>query len=320
MHTRSILFTGAGFTANWGGFLNNEMWSQIFNQKEIQNSEKIRSVLLGTFDFELALEIIQNNPDYGDIDKGIMWHAVDIAFEKLDSVIKDKGTTEPEAKLQDVRQFIKDILGRRRGFFFTLNQDLFVERFLFGPARLRPGIIPENPLPIAIAGIQKLAACKAPSKEEIEHNGNRYLQEAGSDNVVYIKLHGSQDWKGSFGLRLKVIGGGKRDVIEREPILRFYFETFVKILSEKNSRILIIGYGFRDEHVNRILIDSIKNHGLRVFVVSPLSPEDFRDTLAKNQCYEIWKGLSSYYPRTLRDLLASRRSARDVVDSLLFGI
>lgn len=70
---------------------------------------------------------------------------------------------------------------------------------------------------------------------------------------------------------------------------------------------LIIGYGFKDPHINQRIAEAVTNHGLKVFIISPIQPNKF--------CYElgagpehpvntIWNnGLHGYYRGTLQDLL-----------------
>jgi hypothetical protein len=54
MHLENLLLTGAGFTATWGGFLNEEMRANIFNQQDVKNNAKVRSKLLSYSECEAA--------------------------------------------------------------------------------------------------------------------------------------------------------------------------------------------------------------------------------------------------------------------------
>ena len=78
--------------------------------------------------------------------------------------------------------------------------------------------------------------------------------------------------------------------------------------------LLIIGYGFQDSHINRVLSDSINNDGLKVSVISPVSPNDFymrelkaHELFASN--LPIWEGLHRYYCGTTSDLIAKRAAS-----------
>src|SRR5439155_13282313 len=91
-----------------------------------------------------------------------------------------------------------------------------------------------------------------------------------------IKLHGSMNWQREVGGRkVMIIGGGKLTQIRSEPLLDWYYKIFKQVLSRKNQRLLVIGYGFGDPHINDVILKSVREHGLRLYVVSPHEPEDF---------------------------------------------
>ena len=72
---------------------------------------------------------------------------------------------------------------------------------------------------------------------------------------------------------------------------------------------MVIGYGFHDKHINKVIADSIKDHGLEVYVVSPLDPENFKNELnPKPYGKEIFSGLSGYFPYTLSDIFPTDQS------------
>jgi len=50
--SKCILLTGAGFTHNFGGFLGEEMWAEIFNHPEIQKQSNVRELMLHDHDYE----------------------------------------------------------------------------------------------------------------------------------------------------------------------------------------------------------------------------------------------------------------------------
>ena len=102
-----------------------------------------------------------------------------------------------------------------------------------------------------------------------------------------------------------IIGKSKSEPIEREPILKCYFELFKKALSFPESRLLIIGYGFRDPHINEVIVESIKKSQLKVFIICPQEPNDFmKNTLINAETYKdtIWEAVAGYYPYTLKEI------------------
>jgi hypothetical protein len=62
----------------------------------------------------------------------------------------------------------------------------------------------------------------------------------------YFKLHGSMNWRNPSGGHLLVMGGNKPTTIQRHPILMWYAQKFVEQLSMPGARLMVIGYGFRD--------------------------------------------------------------------------
>ena len=85
----------------------------------------------------------------------------------------------------------------------------------------------------------------------------------------YIKLHGSFNWMSTSGSNAVVIGYQQDKQIENEPLLDRYFDLFKKVLFLPNRKLMIIGYGFREPHINRVIADAVENKGLRVYVISP---------------------------------------------------
>jgi len=106
-----------------------------------------------------------------------------------------------------------------------------------------------------------------------------------------------------------VIGKGKVNQIQKEPILSWYFNLYKKIISQPNSQMLIIGYGFGDKHINEVIAKSIKNYGLKIYIISPISPEQFQKNIFKlSYGKDIWLGLNGYYPYKLVELFPGDQS------------
>src|SRR5690606_12274917 len=72
-----------------------------------------------------------------------------------------------------------------------------------------------------------------------------------------LKLHGSSNWRTVDSKEMLILGGGKKEAIARYPVLSWYFQEFSRRLSEPNTRLMIIGYSFRDAHINEVLHSSI---------------------------------------------------------------
>ena len=48
-----------------------------------------------------------------------------------------------------------------------------------------------------------------------------------------------------------------------------YVASFRRMLNEPNSRLMIIGYGFGDQHINAEIENAAKDSDLRLFIVDP---------------------------------------------------
>ena len=65
-----------------------------------------------------------------------------------------------------------------------------------------------------------------------------------------------------------VIGGTKSKAIANTPILQAYIDAFQNALSAADAKLMVIGYGFRDDHINEAISSATKS-GLRLFNISP---------------------------------------------------
>ena len=299
--TNYILFTGAGFTDNFGGFLASEMWAHIFNKKVIQSNEIVRNLMLRAdldFDYETTYRIIMDSDDYNPKEKDAIRFAVEMTYTTLDSNIVERYESLG-SNVQTLNSFINLFSKRQRvGFFFTINQDMFIERFHRNGLYKCPGVRFTVARHLGRAPLRDLGYGELPSQKEIEENKKDYF----SKNFFYIKLHGSQNWMAGNAM---VIGGRKKEQIEKVPILKLYFEIFEKVLYQPNKKILIIGYGFKDEHINQIIMKAMKAYGLKIYIISPQKPKEFLDSLIladSLNAFDIWDGLAGYYPYYLKDL------------------
>lgn len=118
--------------------------------------------------------------------------------------------------------------------------------------------------------------------------------------LSYCKLHGSWAWHRSNCTKpIHVTGANKLDAIKCEPLLRWYFELFKKALNRSGVRLLVIGYGFNDRHINDVVRAAVREHGLKLCVVDPRGPQRFNGefvhpkgeghTLVHHQ--DIWEGV-----------------------------
>jgi hypothetical protein len=91
----------------------------------------------------------------------------------------------------------------------------------------------------------------------------------------YIKLHGSSDWlRSGPEPTLLVLGGSKSVEIAQDPLLSWYHKLFRDALIRSGARLMIIGYGFADRHINEVIAQAANGRNLTIFVVDPASGVD----------------------------------------------
>ena len=71
-----------------------------------------------------------------------------------------------------------------------------------------------------------------------------------------MKLHGSRGWLSHHGSDAMVMGTQKASIIEKEPLLKWYFSLFAEVINRPDTGLLIAGYGFRDEHINLCIVNA----------------------------------------------------------------
>jgi hypothetical protein len=71
---------------------------------------------------------------------------------------------------------------------------------------------------------------------------------------------------------LLVIGREKAGTIAQHPILHWNYQKFEHYLHRDDTRVMVIGYGFGDEHINQSLVDAHQAGKLSlIYLVQPSS-------------------------------------------------
>lgn len=286
-----VLLTGAGFTKNFGGYLASEMLPEIRNDA----SESLKNWIdkRTPSDFEALYDEALKSGDEELVED--MNTAVRSSFKRMDDQIRDRIRRGPyENTIRNppfvFGEFISKFSGdqsQSRSFWFTLNQDLFVERAWNSGGRqinIRiPGL--ENGYwfhphvrGYDIFGDELRERLPENRVEEFELEG-RTNPFDGAFNFIYIKLHGSVNWQSHEGGDCLVIGTRKSEQIKNEPILGQYFDAFKKILCRPDCRLLVMGYGFGDAHVNEVICEAICNSGMTIFVSNRMGYDQLREDL-----------------------------------------
>jgi hypothetical protein len=310
--SNTILLTGAGFTKNFGGFLAREMWAQIHNRLQKYNEESLLQIIRDEFDYEKIFEELVKGTEYSDEQKDKVNKSFLEAYKFMDQIICNEEALYGGNHYIDtngIRNFLNEFSNNRRepGFFFTLNQDIVFERYFRIVRFTIPGFIKyidANTIDINNTPFSDSWCIDAPTEKVLEQKKDKMNWQ--NESFYYIKLHGSFHWKDSERENMMVIGTSKEEDIEKEPILRWYKQIFESVLSKPDCRILIIGYGFRDQHINKVIVNSIKDKGLKLFVICPVDPETFKNDTLRNTGPDnkkiIWEAVSGYYPYTIQTI------------------
>lgn len=300
------IFTGAGFTKNFGGFLATEMWAQIFNDRRTQSQPKLRASLQENYDFESVYSEILDGEHFSVDEKHIISDVVHDAYKRLDDAIRGwvfNDSSPHPVNIYGLGKLQTTIHSAAKGgptYFFTLNQDIFVERNWGHPSPGAPRFSQDF---LAIRGreFNQNEFVTLPNENTATLIQNGLSSHSG---IHYIKLHGSYGWKSSDGSSQLVIGKNKEALIQKEPLLSGYFDLFQNYIREGGKKMLIIGYGFKDQHINQVLLDGVEKHGLEVYIVSTQSPAELRYQIEHGHYYakNILDGLRGYFPYQLKEI------------------
>ena len=236
---RTLLLTGAGFTKSFGGLLGSEMWAAIFNQPQIRADQALRGLMLtNNFNYEVVYEHVLTSSAYTDLQKTVFSEALQIPYNDMDAAIyewRSRYVTGSACCAHFIDRFFR--AGDGRAFFFTLNQDIFIERFfstansiltlpgLYSPKwfndHLGPALLPEDDVML-------------PTESELENIKQKFWTK-GAGKFMYVKLHGSFGWRAHDGSDALVIGQAKEGRIKKEPLLGWYLSLFEEAVQEGNK-------------------------------------------------------------------------------------
>jgi uncharacterized protein len=271
--SKRVLLTGAGFSRNWGGYTAAEMWSRILGDADVQENEELRGLLIEDTSFETALAKARTGSVSNDAAQKLE-KATLRAFQSLDRQLLSAAISGPDwINIYSVQKFLCRFfwhpLGKSppdTGYIFTVNQDLWLEHFLISTDTYGA----KHPaLPgVRLASHNRFFHGRRPGNDDDPRvNIGATVEEIllkGQFN--YIKLHGSFNWRTATGEPVMVIGDHKALQISSSPLLDFYHEAFEQVLQAGDVRLMIIGYGFGDEHINSVIASAVQQCGLRVFI------------------------------------------------------
>jgi len=269
-----LLLIGAGFSRNWGGWLATEAFEHLLGSPEVARDPDLRRLLWKHQErggFEDALAELQaqfaQNPGSAREPLMALQDAIKRMFDDMNAAFM------AAADWQFGQHHIERQIGTfltRFDAIFTLNQDVLLEHHY----------VNDN---IALIGKKKWVGAelpgmrRVPSQEPIHANSwsrstwSPLSEDDFKADTIFqpiYKLHGSSNWTRADGQPLLIMGGTKVLEIGQTPILNWYARVFGESLSAAGAKLMVIGYGFRDEHINAAIARAV-GRGLKLFIVSP---------------------------------------------------
>jgi len=313
---KHYLLLGAGFSRNWGGWLANEAFEYLLGDRAIIRNALLRDLLWKNQPkggFEAALDELRQIA-HREPTQQVLLGAFESAIVRMFDAMNAGYNSQPfEFRHSMVdRRPLQSFLSRFTAIF-TLNQDLLLERHYLankdnnhdfeswktwqvpGMKLLRQE--PEKPVYPAAIGLWQPTGL--------------HLLESGQP---VFKLHGSSNWRTTDGKEMLILGGGKKGSIAGYPVLNWYFEEFANRLCEPDTRLMVIGYSFRDDHVNEVLHAAI-SRGLKMFVIDPNGSDVAKVVNPTAQPGHIYVKKPLEEDVQLSLIGASRRSLREIFGS-----
>lgn len=260
-----VALLGAGFSRNWGGWLATEVLGEILGR--VADDPEVYGKLRHNKNFEDTLAELQaDDRTCGTVkSRERLEHFESCVLSTFAEMNQSFAELAGWGLSNDKRESIDAFLARF-DVIFTLNQDLLLELHYRNELET-----PRRWSGINFPGMGPPANWYSFRPEERltptwQPQGDVKID----DNVQpVIKLHGSVNWRDPEGNQLLVMGGGKYQTIERHPVLRRYLDIFTEVLGTGQTKLMAIGYGFNDSHINDILVSAGTQHGLQMHLVNP---------------------------------------------------
>ena len=322
MERKTTYLIGAGFSKAFGGFLASEFAELLLCQPAFREQPFLRQELVRTGDFEVVLHMVRGGmPNlYAQVLRDL-----DQVFRKHEQSLGGDNVSKRLSAIDGIESFLyhtlimallRDPLSRA----FTLNQDALLERSSGFES-------PHGPLYFCIPhgmhdGVEWPRETLEPDQfwradyanagtgwhpdGEFRPGRARVAKEAGHFHVV--KLHGSWTWRrANSGLPVLVVGQDKRIDLEEQFFSRM-MSMFRGRVREPGNRLIVVGYSFRDEHINEAICGLLDSSGgeLEVFDVLPIDRwyQAVRD--AKGVDPRLITRLSNYSSRGVEEFLLNR--------------
>jgi hypothetical protein len=292
------LLLGAGFSRNWGGWLANEVNEYLLGDANLPKSLK-EEILCGG-GFEVVLGKLQS--------PGSAIDHLTALLSALEEMFKAMNTSLLTTQFQFDQDYRLRRFLAKFDAIFALNQDLLLEKHYVAPN-----------FDISINCVDRWNSVVRPGLPpiEIEAYGGYTIKTLTSniDTSIpkqaqpYFKLHGTSDVRSDNGVGLLILGARKDAQISNHTLLSFYRGEFLQRLSTGNARLMVIGYSFQDLHIDNIIWDCCRNHGLQVFVIDPMGTNVINKQNENNPIEKFGKRFREIAPSLIG---ASRRGLNEI--------
>lgn len=269
-----VLLLGAGFSRNWNGWLAAELADDLISR--LAGDPELCRRLVANPNFEEVLGDLQRDwqqhqqqPQRQKLDA--MQAAIHASFEDMNRMLAAKPALQfPGEGANFVERSVAWFLAHF-DVIFTLNQDLLLELNYNVPLGRVGGHTWQGPQYPGMRVPPNFWTAPAEDKLSAQWQplpDGDYRVEPTSQPI--FKLHGSVNWRSANGDDLLIMGANKVAAIQGSAMLTRYAEEFRACLRQRGTRLMTIGYGFGDEHINQEIVEAAQADGtFGLFLVDP---------------------------------------------------
>ena len=297
------LLLGAGFSRNWGGWLADEAFEYLIGCPSVKSTDELKR-LMWQYRGEGFEAILAKLQDLDSPYSAIMLDALKEMFNLMNESFADGqigfepyGNTMPT-----VVEFLSNFK-----VIYTLNQDLLLEK-KYCKYKRESSISGAAGL-VCIPGMmakEHQADGKPIYSGKWKPSGGEFQVGIGCQSLV--KLHGSSNFFDGDE-DLMILGTAKQEQIKQNPILKQYNKFFSSSVDEEDAKVLIIGYSFRDSHINDIIFKSCINRKSEFFIIDPYG----LDIIERNGFKNTSVNISDNRHKILSKFVGgSRRSLKEI--------
>lgn len=227
-------------------------------------------------DIESLLNWLQNGISYNPNDENLIYAFENIKSKFIATIPPQKSPKYNSGVLKTYSNFYNHIFKPRsiespKVSIFTTNYDLFNEKALE-----ENNIIYTTGFSIGLTKKFDINQFKYRQVDDTDRYKDRWQPISNEANLY--KIHGSINWKTLSGGELcQVEDNSDSETVviyptmlkHRETVQTPYselFREFANTLQRKNTTLIVMGYGFPDEHINTIISQNLKNQDFTLIV------------------------------------------------------